>query len=97
MYHKDQSYECVIFRVCINDLSEKVTPLTHLFTDDSVLYCLITSSAEQTSLQEDSLEVEQLESQLDIQDFYPDKHNTLLVTKSRTPVAWTDTSVATTA
>ena len=28
VYHKDQSYECVIFRVCINDLSEKVTPLT---------------------------------------------------------------------
>ena len=55
----------------INDLSDRVSSLTHLFAEDTILYILIATTNEHKTLQEDLMRLEQWEREWDV-DFHPD-------------------------
>ena len=75
-----------LFLAYINDLPPRVSSLTRLFADDTMLYRLILCAQDRTVLQDDLKRLEEWEAEWDM-SFHPDKCNLLPLTRSRDPTS----------
>ena len=75
-----------LFLAYINDLPDQLTSLTRLFADDTAVYRLVTSSQDQSQLQQDLQTLQQWEKSWDM-EFHPGKCTTLPVTRKKRPLS----------
>ena len=71
-----------LFLIYINDLSSRVSSLTRLFADDTILYRFVAAATDHNILQDDLKKLELWESEWDM-SFHPDKCSVILVTKKK--------------
>ena len=71
-----------LFSVYINDLPDRVSSVSRLFADDTLLHNRSSSTQDQEVLQQDLENLEKWEDEWEMQ-FHPDKCNILPVTRSR--------------
>ncbi len=66
----------------INDLPECITSTAHLFADDCLLYCIVSSAEDAAKLQQDLTNLQKWEDDW-LMSFNPDKCEVLRVTNKR--------------
>jgi ribonucleases P/MRP protein subunit RPP40 len=71
-----------LFLVYINDLPNRLTPSARLFADDTAVYSIVSSTEDQTRLQQDLNPLSEWEESWEMA-FHPEKSTTLAVTRNR--------------